>query len=40
MGLRISDITISEKFKFHMVSVSEVPDVGDPSADAPLFAAD
>ena len=35
---RISDNVISEKFKFHKVSVSEVPNVGEPGDDAPLLA--
>jgi uncharacterized phage-associated protein len=35
LGLRISDNVISEKFKFHKVSISEVPNVGEPGDDTP-----
>jgi uncharacterized phage-associated protein len=38
LGLRISDSVISERFKFHKVSVSEVHHVGEPGDDSPILA--
>jgi|RhiMetdeSRZDD1v2_1073273.scaffolds.fasta_scaffold531864_2 uncharacterized phage-associated protein len=35
-GLRISDNVILERFKFHKVSVHDVPAAGEPGEDAPL----
>lgn len=35
-GMRIPDDVIIEKFKHHMVSVGDVPRVGEPSEDSPL----
>jgi len=38
LGLRITDDVILERFKFHKVSVTEAPLVGEPGDDNPLFA--
>jgi uncharacterized phage-associated protein len=38
LGLRISNQIILERFKFHKVSVSDVPKVGEPGDDAPILA--
>jgi uncharacterized phage-associated protein len=35
-GLRISDDVIRDRFKFHKVSVADVPTAGEPGEDAPL----
>jgi uncharacterized phage-associated protein len=35
-GLRIPDNVILERFKFHKVSVAELPSAGEPGEDAPL----
>ena len=35
-GLRISDNVILERFKFHKVSVADVPTAGEPGEDAPF----
>lgn len=40
IGLRISDDVIKERFKYHKVSVAEVPKVGEPGDDAPILARD
>lgn len=39
-GLRIPDDVIRERFKFHKVSVADVPISGEPGEDAPLVAGD
>jgi uncharacterized phage-associated protein len=38
LGLRISDDIILDRFKFHKVSVAEVPKSGEPGEDTPLIA--
>jgi uncharacterized phage-associated protein len=38
LGLRITNDVILERFKFHKVSVAEVPHVGEPGDDTPLLA--
>lgn len=38
LGLRIANDVIVERFKYHKVSVSEVPSAGEPSDDRPLVA--
>jgi uncharacterized phage-associated protein len=35
-GLRISDEVIRERFKYHKISVSHYPTIGEPSEDTPL----
>lgn len=40
LGLRISDEVIQERFKYHKVSVAEVPTSGEPGDDSPLLARD
>lgn len=40
LGLRISDEVILDRFKYHKVSVAEVPKVGEPGDDAPILARD
>lgn len=38
--LRIPNNVIIERFKYHKVSVAEVPKVGEPSDDSPILACD
>jgi uncharacterized phage-associated protein len=38
LGLRITNDVILERFKFHKVSVAEVPHVGEPGDDSPILA--
>jgi uncharacterized phage-associated protein len=38
LGLRITDEVMLDRFKFHKVSVAEVPKVGEPGEDTPFVA--
>jgi uncharacterized phage-associated protein len=38
LGLRITDDVIRERFKYHKVSVTEAPLVGEPGDDSPILA--
>lgn len=38
LGMRISDNVILDRFKYHKVSVAEVPNAGEPGEDTPLVA--
>jgi uncharacterized phage-associated protein len=40
IGLRITDDIIRERFKYHKVSVAEVPKVGEPGDDSPILTRD